>query len=106
VNPDYAQASVTGDPISPLTLVCSADGRSQSIQINQDADVFVGRLAPKQVFTHPLQDDRFGWVQVISGDLGLNGRNLSRSDGAAVQSERAMRLSSDEGAHFLLLDLR
>jgi redox-sensitive bicupin YhaK (pirin superfamily) len=106
VNPDYAQASVAHDPVSPLTLVCSADGRSQSIRINQDADVYVGRLGSKQTLAHPLAPDRYGWIQVIAGDVMLNGRTLSRSDGAAVQWEQSMRLSSERGAHFLLFDLR
>jgi redox-sensitive bicupin YhaK (pirin superfamily) len=103
--PNYAQESFAQTVQRPLTLACSADGRAGSIEINQDADVFIGRLQPSEQTRHPLRDRRHAWVQLIEGDLHLNDEALSAGDGAALTGEREVRLASSVGAHLLLFDL-
>lgn len=105
VKPDYAQKSFSNAPPSALTLACSPDGRADSISINQDADLFIGLLDPTETVTHTLRPQRHAWVQLIEGDLDLNGHPLAPGDGAAVEDETALRLESKHGAHFLLFDL-
>jgi redox-sensitive bicupin YhaK (pirin superfamily) len=103
--PGYAQESFSNTPPSGLSLACSADGRAGSIKINQDVDVFVGRLDPKEEANHPLREQRYAWIQLIEGDLDLNGHNLTAGDGASIDAENEIRLRSENGAHFLLFDL-
>jgi redox-sensitive bicupin YhaK (pirin superfamily) len=103
--PSYAQQSFSDAPPSGLTLACSADGRAGSIKINQDVDLFIGRLDPKEEVSHPLRDERHAWVQLIEGDLDLNGSALSPGDGMSLDGEKELRLASKDGAHFLLFDL-
>jgi len=105
LRPDYAQESFSASPPSGLTLACSADGRAGSIKLNQDADLFIGRLDPKEKVSHRLRQERHAWVQLIEGDLGLNGKMLSPGDGASLDDEKEIRLESAKGAHFLLFDL-
>ena len=105
VKPDYAQQSFANAPTNILTLACSPDGHSKSIKINQDAEFFIGKLAPNGKINHPIQESRGAWIQLIEGDLALNGNKLSAGDGAAVEDEKELLLSSDKGAHFLLFDL-
>ena len=105
VKPDYAQQSFANAPTNILTLACSPDGHSKSIKINQDAELFIGKLAPNGKINHPIQESRGAWIQLIEGDLALNGNKLSAGDGAAVEDEKELLLSSDKGAHFLLFDL-
>lgn len=103
--PDYAQESFSDSPPSGLTLACSANGRAGSIKINQDVDLFIGRLDPKEKVSHPLRDQRHAWVQLIEGDLDLNGNTLSPGDAVSLDGEKELRLASKGGAHFLLFDL-
>jgi redox-sensitive bicupin YhaK (pirin superfamily) len=103
--PGYAQQSYAGAPSNALTLVCSPDGGNKSIKINQDANLFIGKLAVKGSISHPLGGQRHAWIQLIEGDLNLNGNKLSSGDGAAVDDERELHLGSEKGAHFLLFDL-
>jgi hypothetical protein len=105
LTPNYAQQSFSDTPPSGLTLACSSDGRAGSIQINQDVDLFIGRLDPGEKVSHPLREKRYGWVQLIEGDLDVNGKKLSPGDGAAIEDEKDLRLESAKGAHFLLFDL-
>jgi redox-sensitive bicupin YhaK (pirin superfamily) len=104
--PSYAQKSFSSEPPSALTLACSVDGRAGSIQINQEADLYIGRLDPKESITHLFEGERFAWVQLIEGDLDLNGNTLKPGDGAAVEKEASITLQSETKAHFLLFDLK
>ena len=103
--PSYAQASFSDAPPSGLTLACSADGRAGSIKINQDADLFIGRLEPGKKVGHPLRAKRHAWIQLIEGDVALNEIKLSPGDGASADGENMLQLESKTGAHFLLFDL-
>lgn len=103
--PSYAQKSFADAQTNVLTLACSADGRDRSIPVNQDADLFIGRLAAQGTVGHTLREHRHAWIQLITGDLDLNGRKLFSGDGASVGEEAELRFASAKGAHFLLVDL-
>ena len=103
--PSYAQASFASAPVNALTLACSPDGGNGSIKINQDVNLFIGKLAPKGKISQPLGEQRHAWIQLIEGDLDLNGKKLSPGDGASLDDEKEIRFASAKGAHFLLFDL-
>lgn len=105
VTPNYAERSFGPPPVNSLQLVCSGNGRNKSIAINQDASLFVGGLKAGQRLSHSLEDKRFAWVQLIAGDLELNGQNLRPGDGVSLAEERRVELRSAIDAHFLLFDL-
>ncbi len=105
VKPDYAQQSFANSPSNALTLACSPAGKDKSIKINQDVELFIGKLSPEGKINHPIREQHGAWIQLIEGDLALNGNKLSPGDGAAVEDEKELFLSSDKGAHFLLFDL-
>ncbi|HEU0252592.1 MAG TPA: pirin family protein [Pyrinomonadaceae bacterium] len=103
--PNYAEQSFAGAASNGLTLACSRDGRAGSIKINQDVDLFIGRLEPQGKISHRLDDHRHAWVQLIEGDLDVNGTKISAGDGASLDGEHEIRFQSAKGAHFLLFDL-
>jgi len=105
LTPGYAQQSLAGAPSNFLTLACSADGHDKSIKINQDVNLFIGKLASQGTVNQPMPKARYAWVQLVEGDLNLNGNKLSPGDGASVADEQHLQLSSEKGAHFLLFDL-
>ena len=105
LTPDYAQKSFSSAPSSPLTLACSPQGSSGSIPINQDVELYIGRLASGGKVNHPVREQRHAWIQLIEGDLKANGTALSPGDGAALDNETEIRFESASGAHFLLFDL-
>lgn len=103
--PGYGQASFAHAPSNALTLACSPDGHNGAIKINQDVRLYVGKLAAQGKISQPLAEQRHAWVQLIEGDLDLNGETLSPGDGASLDDERELRFASGKGAHFLLFDL-
>ncbi len=90
-----------------LRLIASDDGRNGSTTINQDASVYASLLDGGKSVDLTLKPDRHAWVQLISGELDVNGSTLFEGDGAAISGETALRIT-DSGkttAEFLVFDL-
>lgn len=105
LQPDYAQRSFRNTPVDGLVLACSPDGRDGSIQLNQNAEIYIGRMTAGMQLGYSLGEDRHAWVQLIGGDLTLNTHKLAPGDGASFDAEKELLFASREGAHFLLFDL-
>jgi redox-sensitive bicupin YhaK (pirin superfamily) len=90
-----------------LRLIASDDGRDGSTKINQDAGVYASLLDGGKSVDLALKPDRHAWVQLISGELDVNGATLFKGDGAAISGEAALRIanSGNSTAEFLVFDL-
>src|SRR6516164_772034 len=96
------------EKIDRLKLIASHDGRDGSTRINQNASVYASLLSSGKALELPLADGRHAWVQLISGELDVNGERLKKGDGAAISRENKLTLSSASGngsAEFLVFDL-
>ena len=89
-----------------LRLIASTDGRDDSLIVNQDVDLYDGELTKGSEVSLSLRSGRAAWVQVINGELSLNGKLLKAGDGASVQDEERLTVSGSSGrSEFLLFDL-
>ncbi len=91
-----------------LRLIASDDGRDGSTTINQDASVYASILDAGKSVELKLKPERHAWVQLINGQLEVNGKTLAQGDGAAISDETALQIAStgaDGGAEFLVFDL-
>lgn len=90
-----------------LRLIASRDGRDDSTKINQDTSLFASVLDPGKILTHELAPERHAWLQLVTGELGMNGTKLRAGDGAAVSGESSLNLANTGtgDAEFLLFDL-
>jgi quercetin 2,3-dioxygenase len=105
VVPDYAQKTFPfADRQDKLLLVASKDGREKSIKIRSDAELYVSRLGIGSHVEHSL-GKRHAWVQLISGEIEVNGMKMTAGDGLAVSDEPALRIQGAHEADFLLFDL-
>jgi redox-sensitive bicupin YhaK (pirin superfamily) len=91
-----------------LRLIASRDGRENSTKIHQDASVFASVLDAGKILKHELTSERHAWLQLISGELDVNGTKLHKGDGAAVSGEPNLQLinTGNDKAEFLLFDLK
>ena len=96
--PEHAQAA--------KVLVISADGRNGSAIIHQDADVYRVRLKAGEKLFHELMSGRGLWLQVITGQVTLNGTLLHAGDGGSTEVAGAHALLAQEESEALLFDLR
>jgi len=91
-----------------LRLIASHDGREGSSIIHQDASVYASLLESGKTLEMALKPGRHAWVQLVGGELDVNGTKLTTGDGAAISGESLLRVRSvsDNGqAEFLLFDL-
>lgn len=87
-----------------LQLVVSPDGDDGSLIIRQDARIWRGRLRSGHQSAHTLAG-RNAWVQLISGQLHVNGNLLQSGDGAGIRGEDTLELTALTDTEFLLFDL-
>ncbi len=88
-----------------LRLIASADGRADSVTIQQDADIYAAMLEPDEEVRHELSPGRHAWLQVARGAIELNGESLAQGDGAAVSDEQKVTIKAGQPAEILLFDL-
>jgi quercetin 2,3-dioxygenase len=104
--PSYEQKRFDpADSQGSLRLIASRDGRDGSITLHQDAALFRGDLMTGQTLEYSLAWNRHAWLQMIEGDLFVNGTRMKAGDGAAISDEPQLRLRAGENASFLLFDL-
>ena len=103
--PVYAEKTFAWAAPGKLYLAASKSGRAGSIPINQDADVFIGKLGVGDKISHPLKPGRHGWLQVAEGEVKLNGLPLKAGDGAALSRETSVHLTGESSAQVLFFDL-
>jgi redox-sensitive bicupin YhaK (pirin superfamily) len=103
--PHYAEKSFAKAEAGKLHLVTSKTGREGSIPINQDAELYLGKLAAGDTIAQVLGAKRHGWLQLIKGELNVNGTKLHPGDAAAVSETEKLILTAAKDAEFLLFDL-
>lgn len=86
-------------------LVASPDGAGGSTTIGQDARLWATVVAPGESIDYRLPAGRLGYVQVIYGQLDINGKNVGAGDGAKIADETDLQFLASEEAEFLLFDL-
>jgi redox-sensitive bicupin YhaK (pirin superfamily) len=105
--PRYEQRaflSADGRPSDGLTLVASPDGRDGSLTIGQDVDLYRALLAPG-ARVEPALRRRRAWVQVVHGELEVEGALLRAGDGLAVVDAGHLRMEARDRVEALLFDL-
>jgi redox-sensitive bicupin YhaK (pirin superfamily) len=105
--PSYGQKSFadelsSGKPV----LVVSRDGRNGSISINQDADLYITRFAAAKVTTFVLRPKRSAWVQIVAGNVSVNGQVLKAGDAIAATDKGSLTVAGEQGAEVMIFDLR
>lgn len=98
--PRYAQKRFEGDGV---VLLVSPDGRDDSLVVGQDVDLYRVRLTDEAI-TQKLRGRR-GWVQLISGELVVNGAGLRQGDGLSFDGLEALNLTATGSTEALLFDM-
>ncbi|MBL8746295.1 MAG: pirin family protein [Phycisphaerae bacterium] len=106
LTPGYSQK--TFDPAARrnrLQILASPDGRESSLIIQQEATMMRAGLSGGASVSLALAPDRLAWVQVISGSARVNDAALNAGDGAGVEDESNLTITSGVGADVLVFDL-
>jgi quercetin 2,3-dioxygenase len=102
---NYAEKSFATAAPGKLHLAASKTGRDNSIAINQDADLFVGKLNPGDKLNYNFKSGRYGWLHVAEGDIELDGSKLKSGDAVAFTDEKEISFTAKSPAQILFFDL-
>lgn len=103
--PGYEELRVEpeGANSNGLKLVASANGRGGSLTIQQDADIWLARLAASDTASLRLSEGRGLWAQAVRGVATVAGQPLAEGDGLAIEGVNAIDLLGGPGGSELLL---
>jgi quercetin 2,3-dioxygenase len=105
LKPGYEQKPLGDRAKGKLALVASHAGGGGALQINQDANLYVGAFAGGDSDEKDLAPGRKAYVHVARGRMTLNGIELGEGDGAKISGETHLRLASEGGSEVLFFDL-
>ena len=106
LEPGYEQTLFSReDKLDRLRLIGSRDGRDGSLTIHQDVDLYASVLSPGKSVSLADIEERRVFVQVVAGELDVNGQRLAAGDGAQIENESSVMLTAVDEAEFLLFNL-
>src|SRR5688572_22193948 len=74
ITPSYEQKRFPeSERQNRLRLVASRNAEDGSLTIHQDARIYLGSLDARKEVAHQLAQDRHAWLQVLRGNVSLNG---------------------------------
>lgn len=88
-----------------LRLVASNDGAAGSVTIHADAKIYAGLFDSGETAAIALNPARKTYVQLISGNLQVNGLQLDAGDAALMVLENELQLANGQQAEVLVFDL-
>ena len=104
--PSYGQKSFESALSSEkIVLVASEGGRNGSISIRQDADMYVSRIKNGESLEFLVRSGRGVWLQMVSGQIQVNGLKLSAGDGLAVEITNQLTIVAESHSEIIIFDL-
>jgi len=103
IAPRYEQRRFDADRGKQLVL--SPDARDGSLKVFQDMELYRWALAKDEQSVHQIVANRRVWIQVVKGDVTINGTKATTADGLAIWDEQAISVHADSGSEILLFDL-
>lgn len=86
-------------------LVLSPDARDGSLKVYQDMTLSRWVLSAGELDNVAIETGRRIWIQVVKGDVTVNGHPVTTSDALAIWDESALTLEASSAAEVLLFDL-
>ena len=103
----YRQAHVSDeDKRNTLHLIVAPEAADGALGINQDARIYASLLDAGKSVAHRIETGRGAWVQVVDGELDVNGTMLRSGDGIAVEHVSSVAIVAVKNSEFLLFDLK
>jgi quercetin 2,3-dioxygenase len=106
LSPSYEQQKIhLSAARGQFHLIASRRSAQAVVKVHQDAEMSVAILENGQKLLHRLGSARSAWLQMVRGEVALNGLMLSEGDGAAIDGEPEVKLEAGPSSEILLFDL-
>lgn len=106
ITPSYEQKEFpTATKRGQWRAIANREAMDGAVKLHQDAALYATILEPGEQLTYTLQADRHAWVQIVQGEVTLNGTTLDKGDAAAISNETKLAFEASTDAEILLFDL-
>jgi redox-sensitive bicupin YhaK (pirin superfamily) len=89
-----------------LTLVASEEGLNGSVSFNQDASMYACLLDAGKSVSHKIAEDYGIWLQLISGEVEVNGNIIEAGDAVSIENEKSLNITAKSDAHFIVFEIK
>lgn len=107
--PTYDQRTYGEKRKNTLKLVATGDAalakQEDAILIRQDAHMYASLLDAGKTLEHKTESERGVWIQLVKGQLTVNGTTMTAGDGLKIENETAIKIQSQADAEFILFDM-
>ena len=103
ITPRYEQRRF--DALKGRQLVLSPDAREGSLKVYQDMELSRWALENNEQADYAIIPGRRIWIQVVKGDVVVNGIQAKTSDAIAIWDEQDLNIKANEASEILLFDL-
>lgn len=103
--PAYQQTSLQRSFKDGFWLIASDHESADTVFLQQDAQVFVGRFKAGGKHLYSIKRKRGIWLQMTTGHVFVNDQELFDSDAVAVENEGVLAIKILKDSEFLLFDL-
>ncbi len=106
LEPGYEQTLFSREQkLDQLRLIASRDGREGSVTVHQRVDLYASILLPQTTLEHTIADGNKVFVQVVHGELTVNGETAAAGDGIQIEGERQLVFAAIGEAEILVFDM-
>lgn len=106
IEPSYGQQSFEKQlSTNDLIMVASKDGREGTVSLNQDVNMYACKSKEDGQKDYKTFSHRHLWIQVIHGEVQVEGETLLNGDGAGIENVQDIVLKWSKGSEFILFDL-
>ncbi|WLQ12090.1 pirin family protein [Hahella aquimaris] len=107
LKPGYEQKAFAPESMTGVfRLIGSRDGAQDSVTIHQDVNLYAARLNGAESVSLDIDPQRGVWVQVVKGNVELNGEALTGGDGAALENVSQLTFANADNAEVLVFDMK
>ncbi|MGJ0623799.1 pirin family protein [Xenorhabdus bovienii] len=103
LSPRYEQRCF--DSAKGRQLILSPDTRDDSLKVFQDITLWRWALKNGETDEYNIEKSRKIWIQVVRGEVTINGVQATTSDGIAIWDESHLHLIARQESEILLFDL-
>ena len=106
LDPGYEQKMFSREEkLNQLRLIASRDGRDGSVTVHQHVDLYASILETGAELELAVADSNKVFVQVVRGDISVNGQNATAGDGVQVTDQDQLIIAGQSEAEFLLFNM-
>ncbi len=94
------------DRTNRLLRVIGPDGADGSVEVHQDASVYVSRLEPGTSLVHEFASGSGAYFFLIEGEVSVNGTRLVTGEAARIREESRLAIEARQTSELIIVEVR